>query len=461
MVDAAAGTSGAQLALHPDHLVAGPGSASFVAADTATQGAWSPAYGGDGYALAGGPSSLPSYATATVAANVYTWAGATPDPRALAGPAGAPPAGLAAAWYSTTAFSVDLHLTDGQAHRVALYALDWDNYGGGRRETVTVTDDATGLILDTEPLTSFQSGVYLVWTLKGDVTVTLTDNNPGGNAVASGLFFGGPITRNPKPAPSGSASFVAADTATQGAWSPAYGGDGYALAGGPSSLPSYATATVAANVYTWAGTTPDPPRPPAATPRRPRRRLVLDHRLLRRPPPDRRPGAPGRPLRARLGQLRRRPAGDRHRHRRRHRPDPRYRNPHLLPERRLPRLDPQGGRDGHPHRQQPRRKRRRQRTLLRRPDYAEPRARAERQRLVRRRGHRHPGGVVARLRRRRLRAGRRPVVAPPTPPPPSPPTSTPGPARRRPPRLAGPAGAPPPASPPPGTRPPPSPSTST
>ena len=225
--------------------------------DASTQGAWSSDYGGDGYALAGGPSSLPSYATATVAANVYTWAAPTADPRALADPAGAPPAGLAATWYSATAFSVDLHLTDGQAHRVALYALDWDNYGGGRAETVTVTDDATGAVLDTRSLASFQSGVYLVWTLKGNVTVTRHQQQPRWQRRGEWPLLRRRHTPTPTP-PSGSASFVAADAATQGAWRAPTAATATTLAGGPSSLPSYATATVAANVYTWAGATPDP-----------------------------------------------------------------------------------------------------------------------------------------------------------------------------------------------------------
>ena len=41
---------------------------------------------------------------------------------------------LAACWYSGVTWSMDVAITDGQTHRVALYFLDWDN--AGRRQVV-------------------------------------------------------------------------------------------------------------------------------------------------------------------------------------------------------------------------------------------------------------------------------------------------------------------------------------
>ena len=100
-----------------------------------------------------------------------------PNPPAAASPTpGTPP----------TSFTIDVNLTDGQTHDVALYFLDW--YSGGRNETVQVTDAATGAVLDTETVSSFSGGDYLQWAVSGDVEFTFT-KTAGTNAVLTGLFF--------------------------------------------------------------------------------------------------------------------------------------------------------------------------------------------------------------------------------------------------------------------------------
>src|SRR5207248_1594584 len=85
---------------------------------------------------------------------------------------------------------VDVNLTDGQSHRLALYALDWDRLG--RSERVDVLDASSGAVLDTRTLSSFGGGQYLVWNLSGHVQLRLT-NLAGQNAVLSGLFFDPPV----------------------------------------------------------------------------------------------------------------------------------------------------------------------------------------------------------------------------------------------------------------------------
>jgi hypothetical protein len=89
--------------------------------------------------------------------------------------------------YQDGAFSVDLNFTDGQTHRTALYFVDWDQ--SGRAQTVEILDASTGAVLNTQTVTGFGSGKYLVWDLKGNVRVRLT-KIAGFNAVLSGLFFG-------------------------------------------------------------------------------------------------------------------------------------------------------------------------------------------------------------------------------------------------------------------------------
>jgi hypothetical protein len=44
-------------------------------------------------------------------------------------------------------------------------------------------------VLDTQNVSSFVQGKYLVWNLSGHVKITLA-NNGGRNAVASALLFG-------------------------------------------------------------------------------------------------------------------------------------------------------------------------------------------------------------------------------------------------------------------------------
>src|SRR5581483_8076126 len=141
----------------------GNGSAAFVKTDVSTQGTWQGAYGGDGYnVIDASAPGYPSYATVTPAGNSdYTWVASTADLRALQKPA-APGDRIAAAWYSTTTFTVDVNLTGG-ANQVALYLLDWDS--NGRSERVDVLDAASGKVLDTRTVNSFVGGEYLVWTL--------------------------------------------------------------------------------------------------------------------------------------------------------------------------------------------------------------------------------------------------------------------------------------------------------
>jgi hypothetical protein len=168
--------------------------AAFLGTDTTDQGNWRNAYGADGYDIAADTSGtdpkLPSYATValTGAASTWTWTTSTADPRALQDAAGT--GRIASAWYSTAPFGFDINLTDGLAHEVSLYALDWDKLGGGRDERIDVLSAATGKVLDSRTISGFSGGEYLSWTLQGHVILKVTNLNPKSNAVLSGLFFG-------------------------------------------------------------------------------------------------------------------------------------------------------------------------------------------------------------------------------------------------------------------------------
>ncbi len=225
------------------------GAASFVASDGATQGNWRLGYGGDGYSIAGDSAPYPSYATVSMTVPTATWMSSTSDVRALQNSAGT--GREATAWYASSSFTIDVNLTDGQSHEVALYALDWDSYA--RSQTITVRDAATGTVLDTKTVSGFNGGLYLSWMVSGHVVFNITNTGPT-NAVISGIFFGGASTSGPV---SSSASFVKADTTTQGSWRPGYGTAGYSIAADSASIPAFATLSIPAATALWTSSTTD------------------------------------------------------------------------------------------------------------------------------------------------------------------------------------------------------------
>ena len=163
-------------------------SATFLSTDTTTQGSWYPTYGNQGYNIIGNTSSYPSYATVTPAGNSsWTWAANTNVPQALVyAPGTNPSTRIAACWYASTSFTVDVNVTDGNTHDIELYLLDYD--ANNRSEQIQLSNANTHAVLDTETVSNFASGVYLKWAISGNVLITFTKQS-GANAVVSGLFF--------------------------------------------------------------------------------------------------------------------------------------------------------------------------------------------------------------------------------------------------------------------------------
>ncbi|MGA3294909.1 MAG: hypothetical protein ABSE45_13115 [Candidatus Acidiferrales bacterium] len=178
-------------------LIVGTGVAAWAGVDTTTQGNWLQEYGADGYSLANSVQSLPSYDSNFSAQNLanWTWAASTSDPRALETDTNGDR--IAATWYSTTTLNFDLSIAGSQSHQIAVYAVDWDNKG--RTETIQILDGSSGAVLDSRIIpgsntattsTNFVNGTYLIWTVSGNVIVSVTSNG-GPNAVVSGVFWGG------------------------------------------------------------------------------------------------------------------------------------------------------------------------------------------------------------------------------------------------------------------------------
>jgi hypothetical protein len=143
-------------------------------------------YGSEGFNTIGDTISYPSYAQLSVTGNqTYVWDNPSTDVRALQKASGT--MRVAATWFSYSSMTIDLSLTDGNAHTVALYFLDWDNLG--RAERVDVVNATTNALLDSRTMSSFRDGKYLVWSIRGHVKIIITLTG-GGNAAVSGLFFG-------------------------------------------------------------------------------------------------------------------------------------------------------------------------------------------------------------------------------------------------------------------------------
>ena len=85
-----------------------------------------------------------------------------------------------------TSFSLNIAFNDGNTHLVALYAVDYDSRG--RAETIQIVDPATNNILNSQVLSNFSNGVYLLWNISGQVKINVT-SSAGPNAVDQRSFL--------------------------------------------------------------------------------------------------------------------------------------------------------------------------------------------------------------------------------------------------------------------------------
>ncbi len=180
--------------------------AVFKGLGTQVQGKWQGYYGGDGYALPLIATKLPTYVKdfATFGKSDYTWVSSSTDPRAVQKPGIT--AGVSACWYGKEVGGaiqpwtvvMDLGPTP---REVDFYCCDWD--GWNRRQKIQIVDDATGVILDTQEITSFKNGVWLFYQISGKVRINFVPM-VWPNAVLQAICFGGasaPVSPPPPPPP--------------------------------------------------------------------------------------------------------------------------------------------------------------------------------------------------------------------------------------------------------------------
>ena len=161
--------------------------AIYVTTDTTTLGSWQGVYGAAGYVTVGDAQQLPPTIQVTPAnASQYVWAGSTNDPRGVQ-KAATPDDHIAACWYSPTSFTIDITIADGQTYQLALYLMDWDHLQ--RAQTVDLLDPTSNTLLNSQSVTAFSGGEYLVWQVRGHIMLRIS-NDPGAvNAVVSAIFF--------------------------------------------------------------------------------------------------------------------------------------------------------------------------------------------------------------------------------------------------------------------------------
>ena len=156
--------------------------------DTTTEGNWINKYGTVGYNVINSGSSYPSNVTVTPAnEGSYTWTTTATSTSALEDAPGTGTNRIAACWYASTSFTVDVDFTDNQEHDIELYLLDY-NGNNVRSEQIQLSNASTGAVLSTEAASDFSNGIYYNWEVSGNILITFT-HQTGPNAILNGLFI--------------------------------------------------------------------------------------------------------------------------------------------------------------------------------------------------------------------------------------------------------------------------------
>jgi len=163
-----------------------PTMAVFVKTDTATQGSWKGVYGSRGFAIANDEKSFPEYAHITLPQNATTWVEHAAGSGSALQNVKSRTARVASTWWEWDSLSIDVYLRDGHKHELALYCVDWDSTR--RAQTVDILDGDSNRILDSRHLSAFNTGKYLVWSIRGHVKIRVARTGEP-NAVVSGLFL--------------------------------------------------------------------------------------------------------------------------------------------------------------------------------------------------------------------------------------------------------------------------------
>lgn len=164
--------------------------ATFVKVDEKTSGDWKGVYGSEGAVIcADKAGAQPACAIVTPVNkdDQIPWAPNAADKRYLV-KSGDQKDRTVSFWAAPEQIEVNVEITDGKEHQVALYCLSWNSHCD---QTVEVIDADTKKTLDTQPMKDFVPGKYLIWNVKGQVIIRISSNKQqeGTSALASGVFI--------------------------------------------------------------------------------------------------------------------------------------------------------------------------------------------------------------------------------------------------------------------------------
>jgi hypothetical protein len=179
-------------------------SVTFLGIDAKTIGNWKGVYGQDGNFISQSSYDAPAYSIFnpinTNLLLVDIW---STDPRAPLKYyyAYSPTERVISQYYNRFYMDFQVTTADNQAHRIALYFCDWQPlppvaaFSLKRSITVQAVDTDTGTVFNTQVLTDYTAGLYLVYNYKGNVTFHIVNNYDGDrdlpNANISSFFWGG------------------------------------------------------------------------------------------------------------------------------------------------------------------------------------------------------------------------------------------------------------------------------
>ena len=88
--------------------------------------------------------------------------------------------------YKVSYFDIHVTITDGNAHNISLYLLNWDSIY--RPENISIIDVSSNQVLDSRNFDGYHDGQYATWNIKGNVVIRVT---PIGEiyAAVAGVFF--------------------------------------------------------------------------------------------------------------------------------------------------------------------------------------------------------------------------------------------------------------------------------
>jgi hypothetical protein len=154
--------------------------------DTTTAGNWADKYGRTAAWLAGQKIEPAGAFTLTTAAPVYVWPRDDGTARVLVSPSGAR---APACWTAPEHFTMTVNAPAGQAYRLAVFVMDYDNTLYPARAMEITVKSWDGKVHDRQTATVSETnhGIYFCWDVTGPVTITARKKE-GFNAAVSGVF---------------------------------------------------------------------------------------------------------------------------------------------------------------------------------------------------------------------------------------------------------------------------------